>query len=722
MSDAPRVILTTVLASLSAAATRALDENPLPAEFGQPQFRRMQAAVQKGGYDAENHTVTMTVSSETPIERYGGYEVLSHAPGAIDTGRLDQGIPYLFNHNWDAHLGRSQAYAIKDGKLSITNRFGTNPLAKEKEQDVADEILVDVSIGYQPTKVDITEDKNGVRTYFIAKWVLFENSSVTVPADYSVGVNRSTAGVTEVEVSFRKLDSDDTDPEGDEGEGEDLDDEERTRAAEAAAVATPEVTTSSTDQPTQQRTQTMATVAVVADPAADNKTRIEGLRALRTQYGTHYSETQLLDDLSGTRSVTDVRTAIADAIIKQAENSHVPTASERLFGAMSQRERDGYSLRNVYARAINERMPGTFMDKGSEAGFEREVSQELRKDAAVRGITDLGGGILVPSANSRVFAPQLAQERTIASGGNAGTATNFTTVVNEVIELLRYRTALLSMGARYMPGLHGAFQMPGQTGAATSSWLTEGSAVTSSDPTLGSSTMQPKRMSIANSYFRDFLAQSGLAIDGFLANDRQNVTARSLDSAGLAGSGVLPVPLGLLNRSGLAAILAGTTRAANGTVTAGAGGVPMTFVDYNNMEAAISTNNGDIGTMGIITTPKVRAGGRSTPKTPGTNTDYVWPTSPVANGVQEGPLGYRSLVTANPVLTGFTANSVSNLHAVIMGVFDQIVIGDWDLSEVVIDPYTGAANAMVKITEHAYYDIFVRQLAAFCVCTSALPQ
>jgi hypothetical protein len=315
-----------------------------------------------------------------------------------------------------------------------------------------------------------------------------------------------------------------------------------------------------------------------------------------------------------------------------------------------------------------------------------------------------------------------AQQRAIASGGNAGTATNFTTVVADPIELLRARVVIMAMGARMMTGLHGAVQMTRQTGAGSSNWVTEGTAATNSDPTLGDFIMKPNRLTMQNSYYRDFLAQSALAVDSFLAEDRLQVLSRALDTAALAGSGTAPVPLGILNQSGLLGILAGTTRASNGTVTAGVGGVPMTYVDWNNMEAGIATSNGDIGTLGIITTPKVKGSQRSTPKIPGTASGFVWPdTAPGANNVGEGPLGYRAITTSNSVLTGFTANSITGCHAAIMGVWDQLLIGDWGLSEVIADPYTGAAAAKYLFTEHAYYDINVRHIESFAACTSALP-
>ena len=85
-----------------------------------------------------------------------------------------------------------------------------------------------------------------------------------------------------------------------------------------------------------------------------------------------------------------------------------------------------------------------------------------------------------------------------------------------------------------------------------------------------------------------------------------------------------------------------------------------------------------------------------------------------ANGIQEGPLGYN-LLASTQTPTGFTVNTVAGLHALILGVWDQMLFADWDLNEVVADNITGAANAQYKITEHAYYDTNIRHLECFCV-------
>jgi hypothetical protein len=197
-----------------------------------------------------------------------------------------------------------------------------------------------------------------------------------------------------------------------------------------------------------------------------------------------------------------------------------------------------------------------------------------------------------------------------------------------------------------------------------------------------------------------------------------------MDAAGLAGSGQNNIPLGLLLQTGVPAVLSGSQRSAAGAVTAGTGGVPLTYVDCNNMEAAIANLSGDIGSLGWGTTTQVRGAARSTPELPGSAVSgFLWPKSiQDSNGIQEGPLGYRAVASPRPELTGFSANGVNNLHAIILGVWSQMIFGDWGLSEVIADNITGAANAEFKIFEHGYYDTNILHPQSFCINTSCLPQ
>lgn len=693
--------------AISAAREQNLDERGIPKNLG-PQFR----AMQRTGYDEAKHTVEMALSSDKPVDRWYGTEILSHDPAHIRQARLKQGIPLLFNHDMDQHLGVSTGYEIDGGTLRTTSRFGSNPLALEKELDVRTEILKDNSVGYMVYEWEITEDKNGVRTMKAIDWEPFEGSLVTVPADAKgSGVGRNTGeGEVPVKYSFRKLDetADSEASDDDDSEDDDDEDDENDAGSESERTTTPAA-------------QRIIMAEQTVDLAAANKTRIEGLRSLLKSNPKEFPADEFARSVAEDVTVASAKEAVADKIIANSQRSNVNTLGDDVMDAMSAKEQRSYSLRNVYCAAINQRAPGTFKDKESEAGLEREVSDTLRKGASERGITGFGSGIVIPSATTRSLVAG-AQQRAIAAGGNAGTATNFTVVVPDPIELLRSKTVTLALGARMMTGLHGALKMPRQNAAGQSNWLAEGGGVVNTDPTLDAIGMTPHRLSMFNSYYLEFLAQSALAVDSFLSEDRMAVLARSLDFAGLAGPGTGNSPLGLTNQTGLAAILSGTTRNANGTVTAGAGGVPLTYVDCNNFEAAIATANGDIGTLGWALTPKVRAALRSTPKITSGLSDFIWPSvsGQGANGIQEGPLGYRA-IASTAVPTGFTVNAVAGLHAVILGVWDQMLFGDWGLSEVIVDPYTGAQQGLYKVTEHALYDTNIRHIEAFALSTSVLP-
>ena len=66
----------------------------------------------------EDNTYEFSFSSEYPVERTFGTEILSHDEGSIDFGRLNGGVaPVLWNHNMDSVIGIVRnAYLDKDKK------------------------------------------------------------------------------------------------------------------------------------------------------------------------------------------------------------------------------------------------------------------------------------------------------------------------------------------------------------------------------------------------------------------------------------------------------------------------------------------------------------------------------------------------------------------------------------------------------------------------------
>jgi HK97 family phage prohead protease len=150
-------------------------------------FERL-AVLETREANADARTVPAALSSETPVKRPWGREILVHDAAAVDMTRAADGLPLLWNHDTGAPIGRVENVRLKDGKLRGTLRFSRNARAEEVFQDVRDGFLKDISIGYQIDRWEESADSDDVR---VTGWGLLEASVVTVPADASVGMHRS---------------------------------------------------------------------------------------------------------------------------------------------------------------------------------------------------------------------------------------------------------------------------------------------------------------------------------------------------------------------------------------------------------------------------------------------------------------------------------------------------------------------------------------------------
>lgn len=137
-------------------------------------------------------TIPASLSSESPVSRWFGTETLDHTADAINLERAQDGLPLLWQHNHDQPIGVVENVRLKDGKLRGVLRFSTNPKATEVFEDVSGGFLRNVSIGYSVDRWEESTNSDNIR---VTGWTLLEASVVSVPADASVGINRSLPGV-----------------------------------------------------------------------------------------------------------------------------------------------------------------------------------------------------------------------------------------------------------------------------------------------------------------------------------------------------------------------------------------------------------------------------------------------------------------------------------------------------------------------------------------------
>ncbi|HBU6413955.1 TPA: phage major capsid protein [Escherichia coli] len=122
-------------------------------------------------------------------------EILVHTPEAVDLSRLNNNAPLLFNHNFDNHLGvvcNARIDADKVGRALVKfSKHGT--LANDVRNKVIEGTMEKISVGYDIKEYHIDYTKGQL---IVTKWAPYELSFVTVPADDTVGLNRSLNTIT----------------------------------------------------------------------------------------------------------------------------------------------------------------------------------------------------------------------------------------------------------------------------------------------------------------------------------------------------------------------------------------------------------------------------------------------------------------------------------------------------------------------------------------------
>lgn len=148
----------------------------------------------RDGLDQDKRTIELSFSSELPVERSWGVEILDHSGESVRLGRMLAGAPLLSDHSNSirSQIGIVESVRIdSDRKGRAVVRFGKSAADDEIFQKVQDGIIRNVSVGYIIHRAEVEGDEDGFETYRVVDWEPFEISLVAVPADESVGVGRA---------------------------------------------------------------------------------------------------------------------------------------------------------------------------------------------------------------------------------------------------------------------------------------------------------------------------------------------------------------------------------------------------------------------------------------------------------------------------------------------------------------------------------------------------
>jgi HK97 family phage major capsid protein/HK97 family phage prohead protease len=613
----------------------------------------------------------MSFSSEVPVGRWFGNEILDHNPGSMRSDFINSGrAPLFVNHDTRAQpIGVLEKGTVKIGKDKIGRceaRFGKTGAACDALTNVDDRIFNNTSVGYQVHEMRFESEKDGEESYRVIDWEPHEVSLVGVPADRSVGVDR---GSPQTDISNRQ---------------------ER-KMADGNEGGTP--------------------AAPAADPAAE-KTRIELIRAeeqkvsaqameaARRKAIDYFCESNKIDErmkaqfITSGMSIEEVGKDIL-AIVKSRGELNKPQGAGALGltpdetksfsickAILACRDKDwskaGFELECT--RAIAQKM-GTTPD-ATKFYVPVEVQRRASGMSAMAEYNARANGAIRSQGGSNMHLTRADTVGSVTAGGYLVETINLS-----FIELLRNRTVAFRLGATVLSGLVGNVNIPKQTAAATSMWLsTETTQITEVEQTFGQLALTPHTVGGYTEISRLLLLQSSPDVEGIVNADLAAIIGIAVDSGVIQGSGASGQPHGIIGLSGV------------GT----AAGTSLQLAGLLSAQAAVGAAN-------VV---PVRGGWSST----FVNSALLRARQEFANTYS--PLWYGSVWDG--VMVGYPALASNQIPTgdLIFGDWAQVVVAEWGVLEVEVNPYANFQAGIIGVRAMMTIDVGVRYPAAFYVLTA----
>ena len=504
------------------------------------QFRSSE--VREEYIDADARTVKLALTSEAPVSRSFGLEILDHSSDSIDSSFMSSGrAPLLLNHDQREQIGVVEKFYLdSDQKRTIAEvRFGRSALAEETFQDVRDGIKGNVSVGYQIQ--DMKRDTSFDEPAYRVDWKALEASIVSVPADQSsnVGIGRSDECAKNLPENLGKKVNNNIQTI----EVKDMSNE----------IKKPEVNVDEIRKQTSDE--------VKAEIAKSNDEILE--------LGARHNKSDLARKaIREGQSLEQFRGVLLNAI-----GTDKPLETPEV--GLTEKETKRFSL----VRAINAMANPTDRRAQEAAKFEFECSE-----AAGRAYNQTAQGVLI--------APEVLanwkQRDMNASDDSALVADDFRG--DSFIDVLRNKSAVLPI-ATTLSQLSGDDKIPRKSAASTAAFISaEGGASGESEMTVGSVSLSPKTAGVHTDVTRQLLIQSSLDVENLIRDDLAGSIAVVLDDKAVEGNGSSGNPTGITNTSGI------------NTVSLSSAAAP-TWAEIVSMESAVAVDNALLGDLRYLVHP-----------------------------------------------------------------------------------------------------------------------
>lgn len=341
---------------------------------------------------------------------------------------------------------------------------------------------------------------------------------------------------------------------------------------------------------------------------------------------------------------------------------------------MSGKEINEYSI----ARAIVDIDGGKFRSNS----LEREISEEIIKKGDLTPRSERS--FFVPAEMQKRLNPKL-NTRTVLSSASAsigGDLIGTEYLGGSFIEYLRNKTVMAKLGVTVLSGLRKDIVIPKQLSTTTFEMVGLGAA-TASNLTVGQVSATPHYGSATTEYHRSLLLQADPSIDSLVTNDLFGAAMVGIDNLIINGDGGAYEPRGFINETGVATVDC-------------AGGV--SWAKLVEFKRKLKKANADqAGDLKYLISPEMEELLLTTPKAG---------TYPVFLMGEDSKLAGCQTEVSNQVGANFIA----------AGVFSDIILCDWNLYEILVNPYGSNSRAgNIETTIFAAFDVITKRAASFAI-------
>ena len=355
-------------------------------------------------------------------------------------------------------------------------------------------------------------------------------------------------------------------------------------------------------------------------------------------------------------------------VARSAQTGHVGPASTK-----EQDEIKAVNYRFSMARAISQ-----IQNQRSLEGAEAEWFQEAHREMRMQGISP-SGHVAIPQIALRAGAADNFQAT--ATGDGSGFVA---TAVPAAIEALRAPSVIQTLGAVTVNAT-GNLKFPRISTPSSVTEEGEVDASTGAGLEMDEVTLSPQRAAANTTYSKQLILQGGPEVDRIIANDIAAAMTTQIDAVAFAL---------ILADSGV-----------DDQTTSGTGTGNATAFDADlalAQEAAVLAAGGNLAGSAYVLSPLAYKLAKQAARV--SNVNALFSDAGQLNG-------YRAVATKHLPDSGVFGQNI-------FGNFGQgLILAFFSGIDIMVDPFTAASNAQVKLHVNRYYDTAIRQSGAFSICT-----